>query len=226
MYSCQWNHLRISINQMLVAAYALVIILYFIWKIFPRWRKMNSAIPIFRTSFHYLWIFPVILFFNGLTPYLGIKNTHAFAMFSNLSTERGETNHFFIPTSIQLSNNLSDLVQINESSDSVINAFSKTLREHPWTSTYMPLSSPYSGSKYGGQSGWHFDLPYFMLRARITELRKNGAKNVYVRYVRDGRTFVTSNAERDPHLSTAPYLARKFLLMRAVPREVTGLCMW
>lgn len=226
MYSRQWNYLRISINQMLVAAYALVIILYFIWIILPRWRTMNSDVPIFRTTSHYLWVFPAILFLNGLTPYLGIKNTQAFAMFSNLSTERGKTNHLFIPPSIQLSNNLSDLVQINESSDSVINAFGKTIREHPWTSTYIPLSSPYFGSKYGVQSGWRFDLPYFMLRSRITELRKNGVKGIYVNYIRDGRTFVTSNAERDPHLSTAPYLARKFLLMRAVPREVTGLCMW
>jgi hypothetical protein len=46
---------------------------------------------------------PVVVLFwlNGCSPYLGYKTEGSIAMYSNLYTE-GETNHFLIPTSLQM----------------------------------------------------------------------------------------------------------------------------
>ena len=40
--------------------------------------------------------------FVGLSPYLGLKTAGAFTMFSQLETEGGHTNHFFMPLELQL----------------------------------------------------------------------------------------------------------------------------
>ncbi|WP_172293019.1 thiol-disulfide oxidoreductase [Pseudoruegeria sp. HB172150] len=41
----------------------------------------------------WLAIIPILFFVNGLSPYLGLKTEGSIAMFSNLHTEGGETNH-------------------------------------------------------------------------------------------------------------------------------------
>jgi hypothetical protein len=58
------------------------------------------------------WVIPSILIFNGLTPYLGLKTELAMAMYSNLRTEGGKTNHLFIPTSFHIVEAQEDLIDI------------------------------------------------------------------------------------------------------------------
>ncbi len=41
----------------------------------------------------WLYLVPVLFFVNGLSPYLGLKTESSIAMYSNLHTEGGETNH-------------------------------------------------------------------------------------------------------------------------------------
>lgn len=53
-----------------------------------RWFQPRNAI---------LMIFPIVIFLNGLTPYLGIKNKGSWNMYSGLRTEAGFTNHLFMP---------------------------------------------------------------------------------------------------------------------------------
>lgn len=62
-------------------------------------------------------LFPVLVFLNGICPYLGLKTESSFAMFSNLRTENGLTNHFFIPTSAQVFDYQKDMIEIVSSSD-------------------------------------------------------------------------------------------------------------
>ena len=62
-----------------------------------------------------LALFPVALFFNGLSPYIGLKTHHSYAMFSNLRTENGVTNHLFMPVSLRVANYQDDLIHILES---------------------------------------------------------------------------------------------------------------
>ncbi|MBA2671697.1 MAG: HTTM domain-containing protein [Gemmatimonadetes bacterium] len=61
-------------------------------------------------------IVPLLVFFNGLNPYLGLKTESSFAMFSNLRTEGGATNHLFMPN-FRLAGYQDDLVEIVASSD-------------------------------------------------------------------------------------------------------------
>ena len=63
-----------------------------------------------------LWLFPALVFINGCCPYLGLKTTTAFAMFSNLRTEGGQSNHFFIGD-MAIVGFQKDLVQVLDSND-------------------------------------------------------------------------------------------------------------
>ena len=45
-----------------------------------------------------LLIFPVLVLFHGFSPYLGLRTVPAFSMYSNLRTEGGLTNHWFMPS--------------------------------------------------------------------------------------------------------------------------------
>lgn len=63
-----------------------------------------------------LWVFPLLVFLNGSCPYLGLKTTTAFAMFSNLRTEGGQSNHFFL-RNYALFQYQDDLVEVLNSND-------------------------------------------------------------------------------------------------------------
>lgn len=60
------------------------------------------------------WIFPITIFLNGASPYLGLKTETSFSMFSNLRTEGRITNHLFMPLSLHLTNWQEDLVEIKQ----------------------------------------------------------------------------------------------------------------
>jgi hypothetical protein len=62
-----------------------------------------------------LYVFPVLVILSGVAPYLGLKTETSLAMFSNLRTEDGVTNHLFIPSSLQLADYQKDLVKITSS---------------------------------------------------------------------------------------------------------------
>ncbi len=68
-------------------------------------------------------IFPLLVFVNGLSPYLGLKTENSFAMFSNLRTEGGKTNHFIVPVSTQVFSYQKDLVEVLSSSDPLLQEF-------------------------------------------------------------------------------------------------------
>ena len=63
-----------------------------------------------------LWIFPILILINGFSPYLGLKTTTAFSMFSNLRTEGGQSNHVILPN-VALFKYQEDLVEVLESND-------------------------------------------------------------------------------------------------------------
>lgn len=67
-----------------------------------------------RRRFPLVWLGPAVIFFNGLTPYLGLKTEFSFSMFSNLRTEGETTNHYFVPVSTQVFNFQKELVTIIE----------------------------------------------------------------------------------------------------------------
>jgi hypothetical protein len=59
----------------------------------PRWegvRVLDKRMPAL------LWVFPILLVFIGLTPYLGLRTAGNFSMFSNLRTEGESSNHLLL----------------------------------------------------------------------------------------------------------------------------------
>jgi hypothetical protein len=63
-----------------------------------------------------LLVIPALLFANGVMPYLGLKTETSFAMYSNLRTEGGYSNHWLLPASLQIWDYQRDLVKIHRTS--------------------------------------------------------------------------------------------------------------
>jgi hypothetical protein len=168
------------------------------------------------------WLLPAVVFLSGLAPHLGVKNVHAFAMFSNLRTGGGDSNHLLLPSGLQVSNNLADVVRIRGSNDPVLDALKHPSREN----AFVLLPSPDPWLKAAGRQEFQFDLPYLTLRTRVSELAALGAENVHVAYERAGETKRVKNAENDPELSEVSWLARKLMRLRAVPVSDRAPCMW
>lgn len=107
--------------------------LYFFWTIYSalfigclathmlrrRWRT-TPVEPAFRAPHWSLLLIPVIVFANGTLPYLGLKTENSYAMFSNLRTEGGTTNHFIVPATAQLFDYQKEVVEIVSSTDPLL----------------------------------------------------------------------------------------------------------
>ena len=178
----------------------------------------------------WLLIFPVLILFLGLLPHVGVKNIQAMAMFSNLRTEGGKTNHLFIPSSIQLFSNLEDLVKIKGANVRVLNRFSGYSSKRPLRGTSVTLPKSYieymDNNKRDYRERFEYQLPFVLLQNTVTELSKDGNENIKLEYERDGEIVYSGNAESDPILSNASTFQIKFLAQRAVPDDERGLCMW
>jgi len=187
-------------------------------------RPWNSGIraPL-RLPYISLAVMPLLLFANGMTPHLGVKNTQAFAMFSNLHTHEGRSNHLFISGVWQRWDNLSDLVTILDSNDPVLaKLVGPSWKTFNYFSTYVVDRPRMERTQPAPQ--WR--LPYLALRRRITDLANSGRTGIELVYERDGVVHRLENAERDPELSNLSWFARKFLLLRAIPDTNRGYCMW
>lgn len=76
-----------------------------------------------------LAVFAVVIVVNGFGPYFGLRTQSSFAMFSNLHTEEGITNHLIIPSGIQVTGWQYDLVEIIDSNQpKLISARNDSLR--------------------------------------------------------------------------------------------------
>lgn len=139
------------------------------------------------------WIVPALLVFDGLTPYLGLKTETAFAMYSNLRTEGGPTNHLIWRNRLDLGGYQENLVRVVSSSDPALEADARD----------------------------GLDIPFFVMRTRIADLARKGAKDVAITYVQDGVTRNVDHAESAPDLASPPsWLERKLLKFRRI--QLTG----
>ena len=102
-----------------------------------------AARDLLRVRTPALLVIPALLFANGVMPYLGSKTETSFAMYSNLRTEGGYSNHWLVPASLQVWSYQRDLVKIHRTSVSRIQRlvnrgyqwtyyeFKWLMREHP-----------------------------------------------------------------------------------------------
>ena len=89
------------------------------------WRQLRARAadrpPPLRFTTSPLLLIPLLVFLNGLGPYLGLKLRSAWQMYSNLSVDDAGSNHFLIPHSLDVGGFLADSVVIVSTSDSVLN---------------------------------------------------------------------------------------------------------
>lgn len=103
----QWpqkqNQLLITQNEIWAYSWIAILVFYFVMLLYLlkqtrggfgepadiRWIQPRHAI---------VYIFPLLVFLNGLTPYMGLKNKGSWNMYSNLRVEGEYNNHLFMPT--------------------------------------------------------------------------------------------------------------------------------
>jgi hypothetical protein len=171
-----------------------------------------QPVPLVRRLPTVLWIFPVVIFLQGLQPHLGIKNVQAFAMFSNLDTDNGQSNHWVIPASWQIFSNLSEPVTIHEAS-------------HP-TLVVLGAAGPNTRTVLRAARHPRLRPSLLELRRQVTRLAGTGAEGVMLDYSHAGVRRRVENAERDPLLANASVIERFYLKTRPLALNRHGACRW
>ena len=64
-----------------------------------------------------LLLLPALVLLNGLSPYLGLKTRTAWAMYSNLNLSPYDSNHYFVPYSLDLGGFMTDAVRLTATTD-------------------------------------------------------------------------------------------------------------
>ena len=140
---------------------------------------------------------PLLVLLNGWMPYLGLKTGNSFAMFSNLRTEGGKSNHLVIPASIQIFDFQRDLVTVESSNIRELRLIAERGTAVPW----------------------------FTVRRHVAAAANGGRRGIQLAYIRDGIRHATANAEADPEFAAPiPWLAHKFLVFREVDTGPRQMC--
>ncbi|WP_028936225.1 hypothetical protein [Pseudonocardia spinosispora] len=158
-----------------------------------------------------LLLVPLLVFVNGLAPYLGLKTVASFSMFSNLHTEQGRTNHL-VPglASLQVIPYLRDTVTLTtvdlhtDSDDDVV-------VEPQWATETPPTT-----------------IPWLELRRTVADWRDGGVSNVHLEFQRGGVPHVVDNALTDPELGAPlPWWQHRLLAFRALTSaDGPDICRW
>ena len=89
----------------------------------------------------WLAVVPLLVVFNGLTPYLELKTAYGWNMYSNLATVDGDTNHFLVPRTLPVLDAQADIAHIVSTDDAGLRLYVEQ----------------------------HFDIPFLQLRAYLSE---------------------------------------------------------
>jgi hypothetical protein len=108
----------------------------------------------------WLWLVPVVVVFNGLTPYLELKTAYGFNMYSNLVTADGETNHFLVPRTLPVNGNAADVVRIERTSDPGLNLYVSRGYDLPYLSLRAYLANHPTASIRYVRNGVVHDLAH------------------------------------------------------------------
>ncbi len=191
-----FRHISWFVLLTLLLAVAAFVVVPVLW----RTRARDMALPLcFRLTPVGL-LLALVLCLNGLSPYLGIKTTTAFAMYSNLQTEGGRSNHWIIPkNAIQIVHYQDDLVEVIESNYPPL----QELAADRWRITFVGFQ-------------------HLLFTARVT-----GVRGVAVTFHRAGKTHSYTAAEREPGLAEQPpWYVRKFVNYRLIPPEGENRPLW
>ncbi|MEX2347259.1 MAG: hypothetical protein WD604_16670 [Balneolaceae bacterium] len=155
-----------------------------------------ETVPFFSLSWSPLLIFLLLAVFNGMNPYIGLKTTTNFAMFSNLKVDGSENNHMFISSAFQVADLQNDTVTLLETN-------------HTYLQDYIE---------------WNERITYFELSRFLFENRSEDIEVIFQRkgelYV-----INLAQHQADDFLESS-WIARKMLAFRGVPQEGPTPCQW
>lgn len=155
--------------------------------------SVNFKNHFYRPPFSLL-LFPCIVFINGVCPYLGLKTESSFAMFSNLRTEGGVSNHFLVPAGGQIFDFQKDLVEIRSSSSPALQLLAERKQL----------------------------LPYFQFKEEIRISKPRNVQYIWRnKYYNFSRENLSGNEEI---LKDNPFLLRKLLRFRPVKKHEPQVC--
>lgn len=149
---------RLQVNRTYPAwiTYDLVVLA---WSFAEAWSGARTTgdrrLGFFRCGDPVLAIMPLVFVLNGVCPYLGLKTETSFAMYSNLRTEGGRSNHLLVPVEVAPFHFQSDLAEILESSDPELRRIATSrmalpwfdLRRRAWMNPSMSLTFTRGGEK-------------------------------------------------------------------------------
>jgi hypothetical protein len=146
-----------------------------------------------------LLVFPALVLFHGMSPYLGLRTVPAFSMFSNLRTEGGLTNHWFMPNrALRIADFQEDLVTVRSAQDEELLRFARRPRR-----------------------------TFYDFKMRIQRMAAAGKREIAVSYRRGSQVHALTRAETDPELmQPVPWWQRKWLKFRPVPISTQRECAW
>lgn len=174
------------------AAYSFLFIVLFLFSLTKQASQPSTRS--FRLPNAAFLLFPALVILNGISPYIGLKTESSFAMFSNLRTENGVTNHFFVPVSAQIFNYQKDMVEIVSSSDPKL----QKVADEQKLMTY-------------------FQFKNHMATARPAQVDyiRNGQRHSFI---------LATASPNDELLHKSPLLLRKLLGFRAITKREPQPC--
>lgn len=127
-------------------------------------RQLRSPSPHQLRPHHALFaLVPLLVVFNGLTPYLELKTGYGWNMYSNLRTVDGESNHLLVRRSLPLTDEQEDVVTILDTSSSALGR--------------------YAANGYG--LTWRQLRSYLAQHPRVSITYQHGAETVSLRHASD-----------------------------------------
>nr|WP_313774670.1 hypothetical protein [Mycobacterium sp.] len=167
----------------------------------PRWagvRVLDSRMPL------PLYVFPLLLVFIGVTPYLGLRTAGNFSMFSNLRTEGETSNHFLLGSNpLKIWGYQEDVVSILDIDD-----------------RYGSIIYQYGDSPRG------YALPVVEFRKWIYAWGRAGYR-VPMTYAYNGYRYTTEDIVTDPAWRTDGRSPEMFLLdFRYIQPGQPNYCRW
>ena len=180
------TNLKDYFRHVLWTAYSFTFIAIFIVAMLTKESSTNALDRAFVIPNKLLLIIPFLVFLNGISPYLGLKTEHSFAMFSNLRTEGGKTNHYIVPVESQIFDFQKDMVQVVSSSDEQLNSYAEK-----------------------GQLLVYHSFHTIVLRKKVEEV-------TYLRNGEPQKFVLAEASPNHPLLQEPPFLMRKFMQFRSI----------
>ena len=95
-------------------------------------RHTEPSVTTAHPPVYWTLVFPLLFMINGASPYLGLKTETSLAMYSNLRTEGGSSNHLIVRKTLDPFDRTQDIVTIVRSNDRLLRRLKKRRKGMLW----------------------------------------------------------------------------------------------